>query len=88
MDTAKLGKNLLWIGIAMLAIAVVWWLIAFSDIPREIGGATGSLVKCIAGLGFECSVANAITGYSPAIFWIGLILAIAGFVVRRSAKTS
>lgn len=88
MDTAKLGKNLFWVGLAMLALSVVWWLIAFSDIPREIGGPTGGMIKCIAGFGLECTMANALTGYSPAFFWIGLILLIAGIVVSRSAKKS
>lgn len=86
MDARKLGSNLFWIGLALLAAGIAWWFVAYGDIPSELGEARGQLIKCVAGLGFECTIANAMTGYSPAPFWIGLVMAIAGFVIRRSAK--
>jgi hypothetical protein len=88
MDTVKLGTNLFRVGLGLLVVAIVWWVIAYSDLPPMVGDSMGSFVKCIAGFGLECTMANAITGYTSAPFWIGVLLMIAGYIVGRSAKST
>jgi len=73
MTVARIGNILLILGAAVVVVAIGWWWAVAGLLPR-----------CIYTLG-ECGIASS-HGYSPLIFWAGVVLIIGGELVRAAGS--
>jgi hypothetical protein len=94
MDGAKLGRTLIGLGAAGLALSFLWWLIFFGQVNQAFGGRAGDLaqaLQCLWSISGPCGFVTAMAGaagmfaYQPMFFWISVVALVAGLVVASSA---
>lgn len=85
MDARKLSDTLLTIGTIGTVGAIIWWAAFYGEagVGRE---AIGCLWSRAGPCGFISGLAQFAgkTPYNPALFWIGVVALICGFVVRTA----
>lgn len=101
VDFKKLGNILAVIGGAVLAGAVAWWFVFYSNVVSELqrapvgveaGKGLRDVVSCLYSSDGICGLiatgANLFgkTPYAPVVFWVGLVGLVVGVVIRLAAK--
>lgn len=94
MNIRKLSLILIWGGLAVLALAGVWFMQAYSSVMDTVGTFGGreyasKFVACLYSSPAICQGASFLSdgpGYSPVIFWIGAIALLVGVVLRFTAN--
>jgi hypothetical protein len=76
-DLSQLAKTA---GVILLVLSVSWW--------QQTYGITADYAKCFALTDRICHASSigkifGLTGYNPAVFWIGLICLVAGFLMKK-----
>jgi hypothetical protein len=91
MDTEKLARTLVGLGVAGLALSFLWWFVFFASLSSSFGARGGDFLghalQCLWSFSGVC----AFTGfahplaYQPVVFWLSAIVLVAGLVVANSA---
>jgi len=90
MDTRKLSRTLIWGGIGIIVLAVIWFVTAYADAMSTIGDfgggdVVGQMMSCLYSNPAICQGASFMSdgpSYTPAVFWIGVLALLAGLVMH------
>ena len=83
MNANKLGSILFKAGVLITMVAVVWWGMTYGQKAMDVGAGLNRALTCLYSSGGLCGLTGALTGstYEPAMFWVGVVLLIAGIVL-------
>ena len=91
MDINKLSRILIGLGAVLIAAALVWWMIFYGKVTKEVKASLLDAVPCIFKYGGECGMIAAFTSlvgytpYSPTLFWFG-VAALGGGIILKVAR--
>lgn len=92
MDTNKLANILLIGGIALVGIAILWWMSFYGSLAMEFGKTPSDTLSCLYSSGGPCGFVAGFaqmggkTPYSPFLFWIGVVAAVIGGVIKATQE--
>lgn len=94
MDIKKIAHFLFMLGGIITSLSIVWWGIIYDQITRETNKRLIDAIGCLYTSDGACSFFNGLakgkTSYSPALFWVGLIIfligAILGYYLAENQK--
>lgn len=94
MDIEKLKSILIKLGGAILAVAVVWWFVFYSEVVNELGRGKGwdEAFVCLYSSSGECAFISGLakfggaTPYEPIVFWVGVIILGIGLLLKFTQK--
>jgi hypothetical protein len=95
MQIEKLGMGLAAVGLASMALCVVWWAVFYSEVIRQVGSRNdnlGNFFGCILVDSAPCSFIRAgarligHTPYEPLFFWLAAVVAIVGLLMNYSSR--
>ena len=96
MDSQKLATNIFRVGLAGLGAAVLWWLIFYSMVLKQVGGRNDKLSDffgCLFVDSGPCTIVKTVAKfggyypYEPMLFWVAAVVAGIGFVMKLSSRT-
>lgn len=96
MNLKKFSFLLMFSGVSILALSVMWFLLAFAetmDFVGEYGGSdiSAEMLTCLYSSSPICQGASFLSegpSYSPVVFWIGVVALLGGVIIRLSLAKS
>lgn len=87
MNANKLGSILFKAGVLITMVAVVWWGMTYGQRAMDVGAGLNKALTCLYSSGGLCGMASSFsklgggTPYEPLVFWVGVLLLVAGLVL-------
>lgn len=82
MQTQKLMSIISLIGVVLFVVAIIWWLQTFGLSFDRLKCIAVSSAGCKIGSGLK-SLGSDLPAYNPVLFWVGVIAAVGGGILRR-----
>lgn len=91
MATARLQKILFILGIAIIALAILWWGLVSYFVAQQTGGNMLDGLSCIFSVSASCNFMRGMAWmrgmvglYEPVVFWLGLVVLGIAIALKRS----
>jgi hypothetical protein len=93
VDYKKLANILFYGGLILLFSALIWWWRFYGPMTKDGGAKLGDMLGCLYSNSGLCGLATGLsqltgqTAYEPKLFWVGLVAAVVGGILKATRKS-